>query len=229
MKGFTQTFTTTTMFLLLKAALFLFLNSDSMTRVLSEYGGSADKNDVTLESQGLNQGAETAGVRHKTLFMGRYGSIDIQSNCQSRSSHVNVTTAEDLKALISFSYTRSNESSDVTSFRCWMYMTSPSNTVMSLLRLDKKCSGRGFISVSDAQSHRRWRLCAAAWFAPGLDFTTSSSVVNATIAVNDITVSYAIDIDVQIISKHSEKELEVRHLSATEGKKQFSSLTMTLN
>ena len=208
----------TAMFLLLKT-LFLFLNAHAVTHVLSEYGGRVDTNNATVGAQSRNRGAEDAAVLHETPFRAKHSFIHIQSNCTSPSSQFNVTTVQGRATLVSFSYTGSDERGDVSSFRCWMHMTSPSNSVMSLLRLDRKCSGRGFMLVSDMQSQKRWRLCPAVWFAPGLDFTTSSSAANVTIAVKDVTASYTIDINVQMVSKPSGKELEVRYLSATQGKK----------
>ena len=217
MKELVQSRTTAAMFLFLKTAVLLLLTAGTVPFALSDNSDSAHRANVAAQTQSHSQGP--AGGSHEAFVRVKHNSVDVQSNCLSPTSRFNITPVEDRAVLISLSYTGSDEREDVTSFRCWVYMTSPANTVMSLLRLDRKCDGRGFVVVSDTQSQRRWRLCASVWFAPGLDFTTSSNVANVTIAVNDVSVSYVIDINTQVLSKPMEKELEVRYLSATQGEK----------
>lgn len=216
----------TAMFLFVTTAIVLFLVADIATYALSndDRGSADDKSKMTAETQNRTQEAETAESRDN-LITETHNLIDIQSNCRLPSSRLNISTTGDTAVLISVSYTADNVSEDVTPFSCWVYMSSPANTAMSLLRLDKNCRGRGFISVLDMQSDKRRSLCAFHWFVPGPDFTTSSSVANASITLTKVTFSYYVSLYVQVIPKTSDKELEVRYQSTTQGKNSHGACT----
>ena len=70
--------------------------------------------------------------------------------------------------------------------------------------------------LRDNAGLRRWDVCAA-WHAPGPDFVTTSGVVDVSVELNDVIDPCDFTINVRAVEKPS-GDLELRYLSATEGK-----------
>ena len=69
----------------------------------------------------------------------------------------------------------------------------------------------------DKVTHRRWDVCST-WHAPGPAFMTSSTAVEIIVELNDVSGPCDFNISVMVVVKPKKRELELRYLSATEGK-----------
>ena len=106
----------------------------------------------------------------------------------------------------------------VTTQPCAVNLTSRAGKSISAVLLEHSpCAGGVFVLLWDKVRHRRWDVCST-WHAPGPAFMTSSTVVEIIVELNDVSDPCDFNISAKAVVKPPEKELELRYLSATEGK-----------
>ena len=105
----------------------------------------------------------------------------------------------------------------MTSLPCGVHLTSQPGSVVSAVLLEHSpCDGGVFVLLWDNATHRSWDVCSV-WHAPGPDFMATSNVVNVSVELIGVSNYFDFTIHVRAMEK-PRGELEMRYLTATEGK-----------
>ena len=106
----------------------------------------------------------------------------------------------------------------MTTSSCGMYVTSQTGKIISVVLLEHSpCASGVFVLLWDNVMRKRWDVCST-WHVPGPAFMTSSTALEIVVELNDVSDPCDFNISAMAVLKPPKGELELRNLSATEGK-----------
>ena len=149
------------------------------------------------------------------------GSLRVLTNCTHPFVSLDILTNGDRDVLLTFSALGDTSVRHMTPLTCHVHLTSPPRDVISVVLLEHSlCGGSDgevIILLWDKANRSHWDVCSA-WQTPGPDFVTSSNVADVTIELMDAIYPCDLNISIRAIEKPQEGQLELRYLSASEGK-----------
>ena len=137
--------------------------------------------------------------------------------CINSSVSLKTLTKDDGDMLLTFSAPETHHSVQMTQLTCTVHVTSrPSFVISAVLLEHSPCVGGIFLVLWDNTTRKHWDICSI-WHVPGPDFMTSSHVAHVRVELFDVTDPFDFAISIRSIAKLSNRELEIRYLSTTEG------------
>ena len=148
----------------------------------------------------------------------RRNSLHAQKECSIAGASLNIFTEDDGHLLLVVSLPGHHGTEPVTTRPCAVNLTSLAGKSISAVLLEHSpCAGGVFVLLWDKVTRKRWDMCST-WHAPGPAFMTSSTNVGIIVELLDVSDSCHFNISAMAVVKPTERELELRYLSATEGK-----------
>ena len=145
-------------------------------------------------------------------------SLRAYANCSNRNAALDIFSESDEHLLLTFSTSGGDGAAPMAALSCAVSLTSQAGKNISAVLLEHSpCVDGVFVLLWDNVTHRRWDVCST-WHAPGPAFMTSSNEVEIIVELNDATDPCDFNVSAMAVVNSPKRKLEVRSLSATEGK-----------
>ena len=143
--------------------------------------------------------------------------LHVLTNCTTPFASLNVLNNDDLSILLTFFVSRDDDAAHMTSLICHAHLQSQPRYVISAVLLEHSlCDGGVFVLLWEGTKRTSWDVCSA-WQAPGPHLVTSSEVADVNIESKNVKGPCDLTLSVRAVKKPRDGQLELWHLSATEG------------
>ena len=139
-------------------------------------------------------------------------------NCSIPNASLEISSEDNIHQLLIFSLAGGQGTEPVTTSSCGVYLTSQAGKIISVVLLEHSpCASGVFVHLWDNAMRKRWDVCPT-WHVPGPAFMTSSTALEIVVELNGVSDPCDFNISAMAVLKPPRGELELRNLSATEGK-----------
>ena len=174
---------------------------------------------LTTQSGGqfIPESQHAENIDHNATENQPHDILHVLTNCTTPFASLNVLNDDDLGILLTFFVLRNDDAMHMTSL-CRAHLRSQPRYVISAVLLEHSlCDGGVFVLLWEGTKRTSWDVCSA-WQAPGPDLVTSSEVVDVSVELKNVKGPCDLTLSVRAVKRPHDGQLELRHLSFTEGK-----------